>query len=254
MAEAETTTHEMHLPHGSIWPIQLAGAFTLALLAIVFQGIWLPIALLAWIYIAIGWVREDINWYRDSVGTGEGVGRWGTLLFIGSEVMIFGALFATYFNFRERAPMWPPEGMPHLPIASTAVFTIILLFSGVTMHWAHTALRRGEMGRYKGHLLLTIALGAIFMYGQASEYLHLIHEGMTLQSHPYGTTFYMLTGTHGLHVLAGLVFLIIVAIRSFGWGQQDQERHTALEAAALYWHFVDLVWVFVLAVVYFQVV
>lgn len=241
---------ELHLPHGSWMPIFLATAIMLVLLGIVLQGFWLFAGVAAFLLVGLAWIYEDTDWYAEHIGTGPEMGRWGTLLFIGSEVMIFGALFATYFNFKAQAPAWPPEGTPHLPLVSTSIFTIILFLSGATMHWAHSALRKGEMRKYKGHLVLTIVLGTIFMIGQAMEYTHLIGEGLTLQSHPFGSTFYMLTGTHGLHVIAGLVFLGIVAYRSFAYGQMTPERHTALEAAALYWHFVDLVWVFVFAVIY----
>lgn len=247
---SETVTQELHLPHGSHWPILFALAITITTLAIVFQGVWLLVGFLALTATGIGWIKEDIKWYKERVGTGEGVGLWGTMFFIGSEIMIFGALFATYFNFKLRSGDWgPPEGA-HLPLGPTTMFTIILLFSGVTMHWSHAALRQGDMRKFKGHLILTILLGLVFLGGQVNEYITLIGEGMTLSSHPFGSTFYMLTGTHGLHVAAGLVYLIIVAIRHFGWGQQDQERHTALETAAIYWHFVDLVWVFVFGIIY----
>lgn len=250
MADTEHGDQELHLPHGSWAPLWLAIAIFLALLGIVLGGGLLYLGLAAVALAGLVWIYEDVDWYHDHIGTGSDVGRWGILLFIGSEVMIFGALFATYFNFKAQAPVWPPEGMPELPIVSTSIFTIILFLSGATMHWAHDALRKGKMRLYRGHLILTIVLGTIFMAGQVMEYSHLIHEGMTLQSHPYGSTFYLLTGTHGFHVLVGLIFLGVVAYRTFAYDQMTPKRHVALEAAALYWHFVDLVWVFVFAVIY----
>jgi cytochrome c oxidase subunit 3 len=197
----------------------------------------------------LGWLHQDRRWWEEQKGTGHAPGRWGVLLFIGSEVMIFGALFATYFNFRAQAGAWPPADV-HLPIGTTGLFTIILLLSGATMHWAHSALRAGRREAFKGHLALTLLLGAIFIGGQVYEYLTLIGEGVTLTHSNFAATFYALTGTHGLHVIAGLVALGIVAYRSFVHDQFTAQRHVLLEGAAVYWHFVDLVWVFVFAIVY----
>ncbi len=250
MASETSGTVEYQLPHGSWWPLWVALAMTLLMLGFILPGPVLWIGAAAFALAGLGWLHEDVLWWDERIGTGPGAGRWGVMLFIGSEIMIFGALFATYFNFRADALVWPPEGTPHLPIGTTGIFTIILLTSGATMHWAHTALRLGDMKKFKGHLILTIVLGAIFMAGQVSEYNHLIHEGMTLTDHPFGTTFYMLTGTHGLHVLAGLFVLCLVAWRAFFNDQFDAERHVLLEAGAIYWHFVDLVWVFVYAIIY----
>lgn len=260
------TAGEYELPHQSWWPLWFGLSVALLAIGLVIPGptIWDPglgtvtvgpvllAGLLAFAVSGLGWIREDVTWYEDKVGTGPMLGRWAVLLFIGSEVMIFGALFATYFNFRAGFATWPPEGSVHLPIGTTGLNTIILFLSGATMHWAHSAIRMGERQKFKGHLLLTLVLGTIFMAGQAFEYYELIHEGLTLTTHPWGTTFYLLTGTHGLHVIAGLVFIGIVAYRAFVHDQFDAERHVALEAAAIYWHFVDLVWVFVYAIVYLQ--
>lgn len=263
---ADSASGEYELPHQSWWPIAFGLGVSLLGLGLVVPGptLWDPglgelrigpvllVGFLAFALSGLGWIREDVDWFDDRVGTGPGVGRWAVLLFIGSEIMIFGALFTTYYNFADVYDVWPPEGTPHLPIGTTGLFTIILLTSGATMHWAHSAIRVGDRKKFKGHLLLTILLGIIFMFGQGLEYYHLVHEGLTLTTHPFGTTFYLLTGTHGLHVIAGLVFLGIVAWRTFVHDQFTAHRHVALEAAAIYWHFVDLVWVFVYAIVYLQ--
>jgi cytochrome c oxidase subunit 3 len=264
MADAETQAYE--LPHQSWWPLAFGLGVVLLGLGLIVPGptVWDPglgelrigpmliVGFLAFAVSGLGWLREDVEWFDDRVGTGPRVGRWGVLLFIGSEIMIFGSLFATYYNFADTAAMWPPEGTPHLPIGTTGMFTIVLLLSGATMHWAHSALRIGNRSAFKGHMLLTLLLGGIFMVGQGMEYYHLVHEGLTLTTHPFGTTFYLLTGTHGLHVLAGLFVLGVVTWRAFVHDQFDAERHVLLEAAAIYWHFVDLVWVFVYAIVYLQ--
>jgi cytochrome c oxidase subunit 3 len=239
---------EYHLPHGSWAPLWVALGMSLLAVGLVLPTWALGIGIATFALAGLYWLREDREWWDEMVGTGHEPGRWGILLFIGSEVMIFGALFATYFSFRS-SPAWPAE-TPHLPIATTGLFTIILLASGATMHWAHSALRMGDKKWFKGHLVLTLLLGAIFMGGQAMEYMTLIHEGVTITSHPFGTTFYLLTGTHGLHVIGGLVALGIVAYRTFVHDQFDAQRHVMLEAAAIYWHFVDLVWVFVYAILY----
>lgn len=242
---------EYELPHGSWWPIWVAMGMTAVLVTLIFGAPWVYLGAGLFALTGLGWLHQDRLWWDEHIGTGHAPGRWGVLLFIGSEVMIFGGLFATYFNFAAGAEVWPPEHI-HLPIGVTGLFTIILLASGATMHWAHSAIRLGDMKAFKGHLLLTLLLGTIFMIGQGFEYATLISEGVTLSSSHFAATFYMLTGTHGLHVIAGLVALFIVAYRAFFHDQFDAQRHVLLEGAAIYWHFVDLVWVFVYAIVYLQ--
>ncbi len=261
-----------HLPHGSIWPFFLAismGVLGLALitlgrnmrlsnstdaakqalanvsLASVFFG-----AAIAFLFLVIiGWVREDFRWWKTNTGTGLGMARAGTLLFISSEVFIFGALFSSYFTFQRLADVWPDTEHFHLPWLKTLGFTLFLFASSATIHKSEKHLRLGELKAFKTWWLATIVLGAIFLSGQVWEYIELIHAGETLGSSQFMTSFYMLTGTHGLHVLGGLIALIIAYVRAVG-GNFDEHRHAFPEAVAMYWHFVDLVWVFVYALFY----
>jgi cytochrome c oxidase subunit III len=256
---------EPHLPHGSIWPIWVAVAVSLVGLGFVFldgTSIWLalggvtlqvPLLLLGGIAMLVyvvffGWVREDIHWWNDNVGTGPGIAKAGTLLFISSEVFIFGALFSTYFTFQRLADHWPDVDV-HLPIVKTGIFSLFLFSSSYTIHQAEKLLKAGNRKGFQNWWLATIVLGAIFLAGQVWEYVTLVQEGHGLTGSQFMTTFYMLTGTHGLHVFGGLLFLIVVYVRSLK-GQQDEKRHVAMETSAIYWHFVDIVWVIVFTVLY----
>ncbi len=243
---------EYELPHhGSIWPLLVALGITAVLVGLILGTPWVFVGAGIFALTGLGWLHEDRRWWNEMVGTGHAPARWGILLFIGSEIMIFGALFAAYFNYRAQAPVWPPAGV-ELPVVITGIFTIILLLSGATMHWAHAALRAGNKRMFKGHLLLTILLGSIFIGGQIYEYISLIGAGLTLTHSHFAATFYMLTGTHGIHVIGGLIALIVVAYRTFVHDQFTAHRHVFVEGVAIYWHFVDLVWVFVYAIIYLQ--
>jgi cytochrome c oxidase subunit 3 len=170
-------------------------------------------------------------------------------LFIASEAAIFGAFFAALFYARYHAKVWPPEGMPHFDILLPAINTGILVFSSVTCHLAHVAVEKGRRDGVVAALLMTIFLGALFLCGQAYEYGVLNGEAFNVRSGIFGTTFFMLTGFHGLHVLVGVIFLNVVygaAIRN----RITPEQNFPLQAASWYWHFVDVVWLCVFTVVY----
>lgn len=249
-------TEEQKLPHGSKWPIMAAGGIALLYFGLVLGWPLFGLGALVILFAVIQIVNEDSVWWRGNVGTGMGNGWWGVLFFLGTEVMLFSALFATYFNHRAyggAAFGLNAEGKFYLDDAllPTGINTIILLLSGVTMHWAHSAIRKGNMRNLKIGLVLTILLGAIFIAQQAREYLGLAAEGLRVQTGTFGGVFYILTGTHGAHVLGGLILLCLVSVRAFR-GQFDQKRHVAVEVAAIYWHFVDVVWVLLFAVVYLR--
>ncbi|HLF17219.1 MAG TPA: heme-copper oxidase subunit III [Candidatus Thermoplasmatota archaeon] len=270
--------HALHLPHGSVWPIWVAAGITCFGLALILLGhnlpedvhgdpivhlapLWsivlLAVAFLFLVVTLLGWFRQDYVWWKEGVGTGLHIPRAGTLLFISSEIFLFGALFATYFTFKGIAAdggiPWPdPNGEGHaveLPLLKTLLFSLFLFASSGTVHKAEVALMAGNKKGFDRWWLLTILLGAVFLGGQVMEYTNLIREGQTLGSSQFMTAFFMLTGTHGLHVFGGLCWLTLVHVRSRK-GQFDQHRHAAPESAALYWHFVDIVWVVVLSVIY----
>lgn len=208
--------------------------------------------------------------------------RWAMCWFIFSEVCFFGAFFGALFFTRfwviplmggEMHPIthltvwpnfkavWPllvnpnnstfvgaSEGMGAWGLA--ACNTLILLTSGVTITWAHWALKFNKRRQLEIGLLLTIMLGVLFLSLQAHEYYDAYTAmNLTLDAGIYGTTFFMLTGFHGLHVTIGTIMLIVILIRSFR-GHFTPERHFAFEAVAWYWHFVDVVWLFLFIFVY----
>jgi cytochrome c oxidase subunit 3 len=196
--------------------------------------------------------------------------RYGMILFIASEVMFFVGWFWAWFDFAlfpvalevkegaisiiegpntitHAAGMWPPKGLEvidafHFPLLNT----LILLCSGTTVTWAHHALLHGDREGLKKGLWLTIILGALFSSIQAYEY---IHAPFGFKGLNYSAAFYMATGFHGFHVLIGTIFLIVCLIRTYK-GHFTPQQHFGFEAAAWYWHFVDVVWLFLFVVVY----
>jgi cytochrome c oxidase subunit 3 len=186
--------------------------------------------------------------------------RYGMILFIASEVMFFVAWFWAYFSVAlfptdvhqvMRADfighVWPPKGIEtfdpwHLPLLNT----LILLTSGTTVTWAHHALLHDDRQGLKWGLILTILLGLTFTCVQAYEYSH---APFHYAGHIYGATFFMATGFHGAHVIIGSIFLIVCLIRAYA-GHFTSKQHLGFEFAAWYWHFVDVVWLFLFACIY----
>lgn len=258
---------EFHLPHGSWWPFWLANAIALVCLGLILFGRSLNIdggtstippavglgALLvgvaALVGSLIGWFVQDFKWWATNTGTGLHVPKAGILLFIGSEVFLFGALFATYFTFKGLNPHHWPDTHVELPLLKTGIFTLFLFSSSYTIHKAEHHLKRGHHKAFRTWWLATILLGLVFLGGQVMEYATLIAEGHTLGSSDFMAAFFMLTGTHGLHVFGGLCALTVVWVRAQK-GQFDAEKHAFPQAASMYWHFVDIVWVVVFAVIY----
>jgi cytochrome c oxidase subunit 3 len=169
-------------------------------------------------------------------------GMAGMVLFIASEVMLFGGLFAGYFFVRNQAEVWPPEGVHELDWQLGAILTAILVISGLVGHTGIVALRKGNNQLFVLLMAATILLGLVFIGGQAYEWLELMDEGLVAGSTVYGSTFYVLTGFHGAHVIAGLLMLIVVFLRAY-WRDFTPARHVFADSAMLYWHFVDIVWV-----------
>ncbi|HTA33567.1 MAG TPA: heme-copper oxidase subunit III [Solirubrobacteraceae bacterium] len=170
----------------------------------------------------------------------------GMLLFIISEVMIFGAFFTAYFFIRiaEGEP-WPAPGM-HLPVPVALVNTLILVSSSFTLHWAEMSIKRGNRFGFKAGMLTTFLLGCTFLFIQINEYANL---GFAPQDHAQQTVFYSLTGLHGAHVFIGLLILLSVTVRAFR-GHYSPESHRGVEVPGIYWHFVDIMWIVVFTTVY----
>jgi cytochrome c oxidase subunit 3 len=173
------------------------------------------------------------------------------LLFITSEVMFFGGLFAAYFNVRAQAPVWPPEEFSHtlqiLPLVGPA--TILLIASSFTCQFAVWGIRRDDRTAFLRNMSVTVVLGVIFLLMQATDYAQLGSEGLVLSSGTFGTTYYTLTGFHGAHVFGGVIMLSVVLYRGMA-GQFSSRHHDAVEGASLYWHFVDVVWILLFSLLY----
>ena len=173
----------------------------------------------------------------------------GILLFIVSEVMLFGAFFASYFFIRVVANdgPWPPHPF-ELPVAVAGMNTAILISSSFTMHWGLESIRRGNRRGLQMGLLTTFLLGATFLFIQINEYIHL---GFSARDTGFGSIFYSLTGLHGAHVFVGLTLLAIATNRAFrGHYGPEEKDHLGVEVPGIYWHFVDIMWVIVFTTVY----
>ncbi len=277
---AHAKNHDYHIIPPSPWPfIGSVGAFIMALGAVglfkyttgkefVLFGVDLAgwglftLGLLVVLYTMYGWWRDTIN--ESLAGDHTRVVqlhlRYGMLLFIASEVMFFVAWFWAFFDaslFTSEAiqfgrveatgGVWPPQGIEtfdpwHLPLFNT----LILLTSGTTVTWAHHALLHNDRKGLKWGLFLTVVLGVLFSICQVYEYTH---AEFGFSGNIYGSVFYMATGFHGFHVIVGTIFLAVCLMRAAA-GQFTVEKHFGFEAAAWYWHFVDVVWLFLFVAVY----
>jgi cytochrome c oxidase subunit III len=173
----------------------------------------------------------------------------GILLFIVSEVMLFGAFFASYFFLRVvvSPPEWPPAPF-ELPVAVAGMNTAILFSSSFTVHYALESIRRGNRNGMKLGLAATWLLGTTFLFIQLNEYVHI---GFSARDGAFGTIFYGLTGLHGAHVFVGLVLLSFANIRAWrGHFGPEPNDHLGVEVPGIYWHFVDVMWLIVFTTVY----
>lgn len=247
VAEYKLAGNHLDSAHGSHWPIALAASCTLLAIGIVspidpFFGI------LAIVLSIIGWVREALRPHHAVEPVTPRDASDAVLYLIASEVVLFGALFFYWFWARAHGAAWGKVGVESLPVL--ALNTVVLLASGWTAHAAHKALKSGDDRKFRLQVAATILLGLTFISGQAYEYAHLAFRPST---GPYGSAFYGLTGIHGLHVAAGLValgFALFAAVR----GAFSTRHERQFGALALYWHFVDAVWLVILVVVYMGVV
>ena len=286
MAHADNS---YYVPHGTRWPITgsigLFGIMTGAstwLNGAAFGPYLFAAGMAVLIYMVFGWFGQVISesedgYYNDDVDTSF---RMGMGWFIFSEVMFFAAFFGALFyargisipwlggdsnNFFTNELLWqgftaawPTNGPGNIggdyevmgAWGIPAINTALLLTSGVTLTIAHHAMQAGERAKLNLFLAMTFSLGFIFMGFQVYEYMHAWGDlNLTMNSGIYGTTFYMLTGFHGLHVTLGAIMLLVVWIRCLR-GHFTPEKHFAFEAVAWYWHFVDVVWLFLFVFVY----
>ena len=171
---------------------------------------------------------------------------WGMAVFIASEAIFFATLISSYLFLRFSAPSWPPPGLPHLDLKVAGFNTVVLLASGIPQHFASQAIKEGRRRAHQIGTILAMILGAGFVAGTAYEYTH---EGFYPQSSVYGSTFFVTTGFHATHVTVALIILLVTLIRSFR-GHFSPEHHFGVEAATMYWHFVDTVWIAILITIY----
>uniref|UniRef100_UPI0030E18041 cytochrome c oxidase subunit III n=1 Tax=Duolandrevus obsidianus TaxID=2715842 RepID=UPI0030E18041 len=254
------SNHPYHLVNVSPWPITGAiGALTIASgLISMFHQFKFNILMIG-VLITI---LTMIQWWRDITreGTYQGLHtypvnlglRWGMILFIVSEVFFFISFFWAFFHSSlapaiELGMIWPPAGIiPFNPLQIPLLNTAILLASGVTVTWAHHSLMENNHSKSTQGLFFTILLGIYFTILQAYEY---IEASFTIADSVYGSTFFVATGFHGLHVIIGTTFLLICLFRHIG-NHFSSNHHFGFEAAAWYWHFVDVVWLFLYISIY----
>ena len=265
---AAVKQHDYHLVDPSPWPIIASfSALAMALGAIS----WMRDASVGPYLFALGLagiLYTMYAWWSDVVDEAEHQGahtpvvqmhhRYGVILFIASEVMFFVAWFWAYFHFSlfpdgyqavadVTGATWPPKDIELLdPFLFPLLNTLILLLSGTTVTWAHHAMLEGDRDGLKNGLWCTVILGLIFSCVQAYEYHH---AAFTFSGHVYGATFFMATGFHGFHVIVGTIFLAVCLIRAYK-GHFKSNHHFGFEAAAWYWHFVDVVWLFLFLSIY----
>ncbi|MFG1378934.1 cytochrome c oxidase subunit 3 [Xanthobacter autotrophicus] len=267
MAEAHVKKHDYHVVDPSPWPIiGSVSALILTAGAVVWMhggtAIAMVVGFLGVLYTMFGWWRDMVHESRAGLHTRVVVLglRYGMILFIASEVMFFVAWFWAFFdaslftgeaiNYQRlefTGGVWPPKGIEsldpwHLPLLNT----LILLTSGTTVTWAHHALVHGDRQGLKWGLWCTVILGVLFSTLQAYEYAH---AHFAFAGSIYGATFFMATGFHGFHVIVGTIFLAVCLLRSYQ-GDFTPQKHFGFEAAAWYWHFVDVVWLFLFTFIY----
>jgi cytochrome c oxidase subunit 3 len=197
------------------------------------------------IFSIIGWVYEAIE---DKYGWGNGWGLSAMPFFIVAEAFIFLACFAAYWVARLKTTSWPPAGTPeHMPVMIPIIMTIILVSSSFTIHVAEAKLDEHNVGGYRTWLIITMILGAIFLGISMNEWSNLMHEGFNVTTNIYSTAFFSITGLHASHVIVGLGIFVFLLIPSLA-GKADE---TMVKGASMYWHFVDIVWFFVVSQIYF---
>ena len=272
---AATKNHDYHILPPDQWP--LIGSFSA--LALAGGGVmWMhdnPYGKFVFLLGALGVIVTMFSWWSNVIREShEGHHtpvvqlhlRYGMILFIASEVMFFVAWFWAFFSSALfPAPLevvegaaslvtdgsvvaqWPPKGIEVLdPFGYPLLNTFILLCSGTTVTWAHHAMIHGDREGLKKGLWCTILLGLLFTSIQAYEY---IHAPFDFKGNIYGATFFMATGFHGAHVIIGTIFLIVCLVRAYK-GDFTPKHHFGFEAAAWYWHFVDVVWLFLFVSIY----
>jgi cytochrome c oxidase subunit 3 len=199
------------------------------------------------------WRQSLPNWLQRFLPMGggnaedeHGKGMFGFTVFLFSESIIFLSFFATYIALRLTTTPWLPPGVPRLEVVKPGINTAVLVSSSFVIYFAERALKRQKLKQFRWLWLLTSAMGSYFLIGQAIEWSHL---SFGLTTGLFGATFYLLTGFHGLHVLTGIFLQLLMLVRSFRRGNYDS-GHWGVSATALFWHFVDVIWIILFSLLY----
>nr|UVV34751.1 cytochrome c oxidase subunit III [Chalcophora japonica]WCO87671.1 cytochrome c oxidase subunit III [Chalcophora japonica] len=252
--------HPYHLVEVSPWPLYGALSAMIIMAGLIkwfhqFQSSLFLLGLVSTMMIMYQWWRDvtregtmqGLHTFHVTMGL-----RWGMILFIVSEVFFFISFFWGFFHSSlaptvELGMLWPPKGIvPFNPIQIPLLNTLILLTSGITVTWAHHALMENNYNQAIQGLVMTVILGLYFTALQAYEYYE---APFTISDAVYGSSFFMATGFHGLHVIIGSTFLLVCLLRQIN-NHFSQIHHFGFEAAAWYWHFVDVVWLFLYISIY----
>nr|AEP27737.1 cytochrome c oxidase subunit III [Brachycerus muricatus] len=252
--------HPFHLVTPSPWPILISMSILMSI-----SG------LLSWIYMQDSYLLRlsmmimtltIFQWYRDIIRESTFQGhhtlkvtfslRWGMILFIVSEVLFFMGFFWSFFHSSlvpniELGMNWPPKGINTFnPMDIPLLNTMILLSSGLSVTWSHHSIMENNVNQSIQSLVITVMFGLYFSMLQFFEYLE---APFTMADSIYGSTFFMITGLHGFHVIIGTLFLFVCLVRLY-FNHMSMNHHLGFEMAAWYWHFVDLVWLFVYMSIY----
>jgi len=272
---ADSKPHYTHLGHSNPWPFVASVGLMIGVFGLLFVMYKNPVG---WMLTVIGcglflisvfsWlttmVREDISEATEHTAPEfPSIGKWMVGFLILSEVFLFGALFATYFYLRNHDQVYT-QSLLHYYQVDGKVFeiwglvpilnTIFLVSSSVTVHFAEEALRHGKTKVFQILMAVTVILGAMFVGGQVFEYYNFsVNEHFTPQTSTFGGTFYTLTTLHGMHVFAGVIVLSSLLVGSF-FKSLSAKRHVALTVASVYWHFVDVIWIILVAVIYLRLI
>nr|WKU84004.1 cytochrome c oxidase subunit III [Microdon globosus] len=254
------SNHPFHLVNYSPWPLMSAISLMTMILGMLklfnqYNNYLLMMGMMLTILIMYQWWR-DIS--RESTYQGlhtiyviKGL-QWGMMLFILSEILFFISFFWAFFHMSlspsiELGLNWPPKGIqPFNPFSIPLLNTTILISSGITVTWAHHSLMNNNYSQTNQALFFTIILGIYFTILQSYEYMS---APFSIADSVYGSTFFLMTGFHGIHVMIGTTFLMICLIRHFN-NHFSKTHHFGFEAAAWYWHFVDIVWLFLYISIY----
>jgi len=267
-SEHEEETSPEYLEH-SVWPFLIAMAVGAAMVGLFFllKGLVIPAAaLLILTFAAVlgGFLYSDTRNWRSAVSKSLGkVPAGGVLgpfpvdisltvqLVILTEILLFGGAFAMYFAIRLQFPTWPPAGAPILDDSIARIQTLILISSSILVEWAIWQLKRGHQKSFKAGLIGTTILGSLFPILQFGfEWPHLIlGKILTPSSGFFGATFFLLTGIHGAHVVAGVIAYVYTDVRAF-MGQYTPKNYGFAEASSTYWHFVHIIWLLLFALLW----